>query len=335
MSEYSIGHLKVESPFANAGGVVKHVEDVEVMARTGVGWIECGSYTLEPRTGNSPNGEVVYYHDPKTGETFNSLGMPNKGIDIVEKEIPAMVEIAHKLERSKPLVVNIAPVSDEPTEECLELFIRANEAGADAVIINAGCPNVVTADGGRHEILSRDESALYKVLCGLRKTVQKYPKVFIRVSPQESRQAAMRILSAIEYAGTVSAIFAPNTWPGNRPLNLDNKPILEVPGGVGGKSGPATASEALEQTVWFAARGKFDVVSSGGIASGKELAKRLVTTEADLLLGDKVKSERLRYLNSQDIGHAAVAGASTTFFYESGDWKHDVDKLLWQFSESI
>jgi len=35
-----IGHLEgIESPFSNAGGVVKTVEDVAVMALTGVGYI--------------------------------------------------------------------------------------------------------------------------------------------------------------------------------------------------------------------------------------------------------------------------------------------------------
>lgn len=43
MKEFNelIGGLEnVESPWGNAGGVVKTIEDVERMARTGVGWIE-------------------------------------------------------------------------------------------------------------------------------------------------------------------------------------------------------------------------------------------------------------------------------------------------------
>src|SRR5581483_9991877 len=109
-----IGHLEVDSPFANAGGVIKHPGEVEKIARTGVGWIEAGSFTLEPRPGNSPNGETVYVHDPQTGSSWNSLGMPNKGMDEVEKEIPEMKRIAHA--HNKPLVVNVAPVTDKPAE---------------------------------------------------------------------------------------------------------------------------------------------------------------------------------------------------------------------------
>jgi dihydroorotate dehydrogenase (fumarate) len=315
MSEYSIGHLEVDSPFGNAGGVVKHVEDVEKMAHTGVGWIEAGSYTIEPRIGNGPNGEVVYHHNPETGETFNSLGMPNKGMDEVETEIPAMADIAHGF--GKPLVVNVAPVSEDPATESAELIERAYVAGADAVLLNAGCPNVVTEGGGRHEILSHNVEALEVVLGGLEQVVEKYQPIFIRMSPtlevkglvDGKASVAARVLRA---SGVVNAVFTPNTWPGHKPLDERNQPILEVPGNVGGKSGPATAKLAAKETYWYSyslRNSDISVVSSGGITNGEELAKRMGYSEAD-------------------------AGAGTTFFYESGDWEHDVDKLLWEFQDN-
>lgn len=314
MSEYHIGHLNIDSPFGNAGGVVKHVEDVEKMAHTGIGWIEAGSYTLEAKKGNGPNGEVVYHHNPVTGETFNSLGMPNKGMDVVETEIPDMVKIAHGF--GKPLVINIAPVSNDPASESTELTRRAYAAGADAVLLNAGCPNVITEGGGRHEILSHNVEALALVLGGLEKITGKYKPIFIRTSPiktleEEGPAKAFRIMRAIEQSGAVSAVFTPNTWPGHKPLNEDEQPILEVPGGVGGKSGPATADAAENETAWTVAslRGSgIDTVISGSIVDGKTLAERFRENQI-------------------------VAGAGTTFFYESGDWEHDVDKLLWEFQD--
>lgn len=104
-----IGNYELESPLFNAGGVVKTVENVRMMASTGVGAVLLGSYTLEPRVGNSPNGETVYYHDRAAGTTYNSLGMPNKGIKEVARDLPEMIKIAHDL--GKPVVLNVAPVS--------------------------------------------------------------------------------------------------------------------------------------------------------------------------------------------------------------------------------
>lgn len=317
MSEIRLGHLEVDSPFGNAGGVVKSVEDVEVMARTGVGWIEAGSYTLEPLPGNALNPETgqydrtVYHHDPESGETYNSLGMPNKGFDAVEKEIPDMAAIAHGY--GKPLVVNVAPVSADPAAEAKELVARAYEAGADTVLLNGGCPNVITADGGRHEILSRDPLALYKTLEALRPVVAKYQKVFVRVSPQDTARHTILAVQAIKAAGTASVISTPNTWPGHKPVDNNGVPLLGVPGNIGGKSGPATAEDAYTQTVWFASKSLLDVISSGGITHGKELHRRLA------------------WRRNGNV----VAGAGTTFFYESGDWRHDVDKLIWEYQDSV
>lgn len=311
MTEFAgkIGHLTdVESPWGNAGGVVKTIEDVEKIALTGVGWIEAGSYTLEPRMGNSPNGERVYYHDTETGLTYNSLGMPNKGLDSVEKEIPEMVRLAEA--HHKKLVVNVAPVSEHPAEEAQELVARAYAAGAPAVLLNAGCPNVVTEDGGRHEVLSHDAAAFSLVLRGLRRVAERYSPLFVRISPQNDLYAAGEIAWAIRQSQCVSAVFDPNTWGGSRPPS--EKPQLEVPGGVGGKSGPGMAQEARSQTRWisrFLRSIGVDTVSSSSIMNASELKQRLQW-------------------------EGAVAGAGTTFFYESADWQYDVDKLLTELATS-
>ncbi len=321
MNEIRIGHLEVDSPYGNAGGVLKSAEDVAAMARTGVGWLEPGSFTLEKRLGNAWNPEtglhdrVVYHHDSDTGETTNSIGMENQGIDKVEKDIPEMVAIAESF--GKFLIVNVAPVSEEPIEESKELVRRAYEAGAHAVILNAGCPNVISEDGGRHEILSRDPAALYTVLAGLTDVVSKFEQIFVRVSPQDDLVNTRNVIRAIEKSQNVSTIFTPNTWPGHRPLDADGNPILGVPGNIGGLSGPATAQDAAVQTDWFAMSTKLDVVSSGGIMNGRELKERMYISYG----------RRLR--------KNAVAGAGTTFFYQSEDWKHDVDKLIWEYLDSI
>jgi hypothetical protein len=91
-----IGHLEdISYPWANAGGVVRTVEETEAMAQTSVGWIENGSHTISPRLGNAVNLEhpelgaqlIVYTHNPVTGETGNSKGMPGAGIDVVVKNM--------------------------------------------------------------------------------------------------------------------------------------------------------------------------------------------------------------------------------------------------------
>ena len=313
-----VGHLEdIESPWANSGGTLKTLEDVEAMANSGVGLEEAGSFTIEGRYGSQKNAEGklkisektgqpvrVYYHNPLTGETGNNLSMPNEGFDVVEKQIPEMRSIAHA--HHKKLVVNVAPVSADPATEILELVTRGMIAGADAVLVNGGCPNVETDDGGRHELLSRNPRSLEQSLVGLRPIVERFKPVFLRISPQETFDKARDIFKVIISSGVVSAVFTPNTWPGFVPLDEDGEPLLEVPGGAGGRSGPATADDSAEQTRWAVEllRGSgIDVVSSSGIVNARELKRRL------------------------DIG--AVAGAGTTFYYESvNGWAEDTDRML-------
>jgi len=310
--EGRIGHLEeIESPWGNAGGVVKYVGGVERMAHTGVGWIEVGSYTLEPRPGNSPNLDDVYFHDPETGETTNSLGMPNQGMDKLVAELPEMVRIAHSLR--KPLVVNVAPVSEDPAMESVELIRRAYDAGADAVLLNAGCPNVVSDDGSRHELLSRNPREFFLTLATIADCSALLPApIFVRISPRESKEAGQAILDVIRRnEQIISAVFTPNTWPGFVPLDDDGNAQLKVPGGQGGRSGPAMANESRHEVA--AARQalsfhNIDIVSSSSIMTAQELGMRL------------------------NLG--AVAGAGTTFFYETQDgWAEDVDRMMREFTE--
>lgn len=309
-----IGHLEgIESPWANAGGVAKTLEENLSLAQTGIGWIEDGSQTADGRLGNAVDPEhpelgptrKVYTHNAETGETGNSLGMPGNPIDIWASEIPEKVQIAET--HGKAFVQNVAPVSNNPTSESMRLVERAYREGAHAVILNGGCPNIFSEDGGRHEILSRNPEEFYVVLAGLRQIVDRYHPIFVRISPQATRNAMKSIMEVVIASGVVSAVFTPNTWPGYVPKDKHGNPILEVPGGAGGLSGPAVAHDADVQTRWAAeylSGTKIDVVSSAGITTAAELKKRL------------------RFGN-------VVAGAGTTFFYESKNgWADETSKLL-------
>ncbi|MDL2363124.1 MAG: hypothetical protein QFB86_01935 [Patescibacteria group bacterium] len=302
-----IGHLNVDSPWGNAGGVVRSVEDVAMLARSGVGWIEAGSYTTDPRAGNNPRGEKVYVHNADQGYTANSLGMPNKGIEVAVQQIPTMVEAAHA--QNKPFIINVAPVSADPAGESRRLVAKAMYAGADAVLLNASCPNVETPDGSRSEVLSYSPGALKLTLNALRTIVDKKgQQIFIRVSPMIVADRCEETMSIIRESGSVSAVFTPNTWP------IDGTLFgLQVNPEMGGLSGPYTKTQSCRETanaVRCLKGSAIDVVSSSGIMNGFELATRMA-------LG-------------------AVAGCGTTFFYESAEegWSAATDRLLWEYTEA-
>lgn len=304
-----IGEYEMESPLMNAGGVVKTVEDVRLMAATGVGAVLAGSFTLEPRVGNSPNGEKVYDHDSETGITTNSLGMPNKGLVEVAKDLPDMIQIAH--DQGKPFILNFAPVSSDPMLEIVrmsEILQRAGIDNLDGFELNASCPNVVTSDGGRHELLSRHPEQLGEVVAELRDISTKevpFGTLIVRVSPFEGQQDALPLAESLQEAGA-HAVAAFNTFPGS-------KPVLEVPGSVGGQSGGGMAPQAEMQTSWLVAAmdsidAGFDIIGSNGIVDAARMKRRL------------------------NLGASTVS--ATTLFYEAPHgWGRAVDRMLQEYAE--
>ncbi len=310
-----IGEYEMESPLMNGGGVVKSIEDVRKMAQTGVGAILAGSYTLEPRIGNSPNGENVYHYDETTGITYNSLGMPNKGIREVAKELPEMIKIAHDF--GKPFVLNIAPVTDSPATEITAILSVLSEAGIDdldAVELNAGCPNVITSDGGRHELLSHHTDLLGETISQIIEVAYceiDIRTVMVRISPFRDRTDAVNIVKLLK-GMLVDVVSAFNTFPGGVPLDSDGNYILQVKNGIGGQSGPGMADKAEEQTQWLVdeknnARAVFDILGSNGIDNAQSIKRRL------------------------DLGASAVS--LTTTFFETTSWKNSVDQILNDYAE--
>jgi len=315
-----VGHLEgIQSPWGSAGGVVKSLGELAAMVPTGVGWVEAGSYTLERRVGLAVDplqpelgpSRRVYVFNPETGETGNAFSMPNQGRDQLVKDIPEMQALADAF--GVKLIVNVAPVSHYPVAEVRELVASVYSAGAEAVLLNGGCRNVDTPEGGREEPLSAHPQILWDVLTEITPIVEKHKPILFRPTPQESYAEAKQLYSVIRQSGVVSAVFVPNSWFPYVPRDRDGQPILEVPGGEGSLSGPATAEMSRQQTKWavdLLAGSNIDIVSSSGIMNAPELKTRL-----DL---------------------KAKAGAGSTFYFESVDgWIDDTQRLITKLTELI
>ena len=308
-----IGGIEIESPLINGGGVVKTVEDVALMCNTGVGGVEVGSYCLEPRIGNSPNGEVVFHHDLNTGLTTNALGMPGQGTKVLADELPEMLELTRSAR--KPLIVNIAPVSEEPEREIEDILTildsNPSNYGISAILLNASCPNVPSGDGGRHDLLSYHPDQLINVLRVLddfRNRSTLFSDLWVRISPFRKHGDAPMLIKACEEVG-VDAISAFNTFP----VGEEGQEVLDVPRGIGGLSGRAMERRALVQTGWLmdaihSLDARIQVVGSNGIHDGASMKRRL------------------------DLGVSAVT--ATTIFYEAKyGWKEAVHRPLDQLAK--
>jgi dihydroorotate dehydrogenase len=313
-----IGNFELESQIINGGGVVKNSIDARQMAQTGVGAVLGGSFTLDSKIGNSPNGETVYYHDPVTGITYNSLGMPNMGIrELAKHELSEMIEITH--DHGKPFILNFAPITEDPVTEIIEMGMVLADSGIeglDGLEINASCPNVVMEDGSRHELLSHHPEKMKSALlvaCDVSLEYLPVDLILVRISPFRSQDDVVSTVLTLKESG-VGAVVGFNTFPGGVPVDEQGNNILDVPGGAGGQSGAGMCSDAEEQTRWLAQAAdfmgcSFDIVGSNGVHDAASMKKRI------------------------DLGASAVS--LTTLFFESPNWSTAVDNLLQEYSEIV
>lgn len=319
MADYELAGRALETPLLNAAGSVNGTNeeliqrDIATLARSPIGAIVFGSLTVQGQAGNEARfGAPVYHHDPKTGATHNSMGLPNMGLNNALRLMPDLVARAH--ERGKLLVVSISPTLSTPEigdtfEQTARLVGELITTQTDLIEVNTSCPNVVSESGGRKPILGYDLSGMRTLVSRLEHVAgTKNMRLGVKLSPYQNEEEHSIIpeLARLFAEHPVFAYIATaNTVPNQVARNDETgEPILSVPGGTGGLSGPMTREVGREQLqLWHEATGgTIDIVSSLGVDSGREMAKR------------------------RDLGAAAVSGV--TFLWESSDWGKAVTDII-------
>ncbi len=248
-----------------------------------------GSVTIPYKEGNiAKYGGPVYQHIESTGATYNSMGLPNLGIERYEQILPELAVIAH--DHDKKLGVSLAPISDNPGAEWNQMIERVMEKGVDIIELNAGCPNVYNENNEPKTVLSLVPEALGVALEQVQSRFGQHltsPIFGVKLSPapvsdfrnpEFNEKIIQKQAEAINYLGLYGYVAYANTFGGQVPIDENNIELpLSVPGGGGGVSGPIVADVMNDQTEVFMSylNEDIDVVASGGISSGEELNKRL------------------------------------------------------------
>lgn len=323
MSEYKLVGHEIETPLVNAAGSVNGISrehilhNVDTLANTAIGALTLGSFTVPERVGNEDTGGLVYYHDPNTGATYNSMGLPNIGLAAAKELMPDILARAH--EKGKPVIASVSPVHATPEtgstlEQVKRLVGEMLLAGADLVEVNTSCPNVVTEGGGRKPILGYDLEGMQELVEELAPWLGTFEsKVGVKPPPYltaEEKATVPELAKLFKERRVFSFMSTPNTIPGQIARNQAGQPILTVPEGKGGMSGPATKEIGREQlTMWREQLGdEIEIISTLGVDSGRELAIR------------------------RQLG--ATAGSGVTFLWESNNWGQAVTDMIIDWTES-
>ncbi len=264
MSKTKLASLELAHPIMNAAGTCKTKEDVLEMVRTAVSAVVWGSITILARTGNS--GEV-YWNGPHN--SLNSLGMPNPGLSYVRDKLCDALTVAHDV--GKPIIVSVAGFTPE---EYAHLTHEMLLAGADAVELNLGCPNIWQEDKQKR-IASFDPDMVEEILSKCEGRVGTLPNVGCKISPFSDPVALGRLAGVLSNSVLVKFVTTTNTFPNAFGYTPNGTPCISPAEGLAGMAGPALKPIALGQVLQLrkVLHERIQIVGVGGICAGDDVVE--------------------------------------------------------------
>lgn len=263
--------LVFENPIGLAAGFDKNGSSAPLMEALGFGFVEIGSVTANPSTGNP---KPRSFRLPKDESLINRLGLNNDGAQTISRR-------AQKLNLKIPLGINIAKthnpdiMGDAAIEDYKTSFELVKDI-ADYVTINISCPN--TEEGKTFE----DPEALNSLLKRLRiRDDASLPPVLVKFSVDLGETMLKELLEICENH-SVGGYVATNTSSYRENLMTSPSKLSRI--GRGGLSGQAIRSKStamIEKISDYTNREK-PIIGVGGISSAEHAIEKL-KAGADLL----------------------------------------------------
>jgi dihydroorotate dehydrogenase (NAD+) catalytic subunit len=241
-----IAGLKLRNPLMNAAGVLGMSSSIlKRVYDSGTGGVITKSIGPKPRKGH-PNPTLVRVDCG----ALNAMGLPNPGVEYFVDEIKEIKKLGI------PIVASFFGGS---TEEFAEVAYQLSRAGADALELNASCPNVAEELG----MLAADAGNVERFTAAV-KAETKLP-VFVKLSPNVTNIKSIAV--AAEWGGA-DAITAVNTLKGMAiDVNMRRPVLANITGGL---SGPAVKTVAL-RCVWEIAEAvNLPIIGCGGITTSTD-----------------------------------------------------------------
>lgn len=301
--EQTILGIPFKNPVGLAAGFDKNGTMGPLMQSLGFGFIEVGSVTANPSTGNP---KPRSFRLPADESIINRLGLNNDGIQTISKRLK-------KIDLSIPLGINIAKTHDpkisgqKAIDDYVTSFKKVKDIG-DFITINISCPN--TTEGKTFE----DPKSLDTLLSAL--AIDKdsmLAPVLVKFSVDLSESQLEELISVCENH-SISGYVACNTSQSRDNLVSSKSTIREM--GRGGLSGLAirNKSTAIISKIRQKSKKNKLIIGVGGIRSGADAVEKL-KAGADLLqiytsmvyegpsVVKKINKEIEAYLESEGLNH--------------------------------
>jgi dihydroorotate dehydrogenase len=252
----SLAGLALSNPLGLAAGFDKNAEVAGPMFRAGFGFVECGTVTPHPQSGN-PRPRLFRLGQDRA--VINRLGFNNRGLDAFAAAMAARP-------RWGVLGANIGANKDSPDR--VADYVRGVErlwGLADYFTINISSPNTVGLRDLQAKAALEDLLGAIAEARGRLETGRRTP-VFLKVAPDLTEAEVVDIVEAAVRFGLTGLSVANTTI--QRPASLRD-PLASQTGGLSGAP-LMEPSTRLLRAFHSASAGRLILIGVGGVASGAD-----------------------------------------------------------------
>ncbi len=248
--------LHFPNPVGLAAGLDKNGEYIDALATLGFGFIEVGTVTPKPQSGN-PKPRL--FRLPEQEAIINRLGFNNRGVDY-------LVERLKRTRFNGILGVNIGKNKNTPLEHALSDYLYGFQrvaSYASYVTINISSPNTENLRSLQHGELLQ---SLLRTLKNAQSLQKKYVPLVVKIAPDLTENELQNI-AEILLAEKIDGVIATNTTLSRE--GVENLPYANEVGGLSGKPLFSRATKIIQQ-LYPLLKNKIPIIGCGGILSAQD-----------------------------------------------------------------
>ncbi|NMB37136.1 MAG: quinone-dependent dihydroorotate dehydrogenase [Bacteroidales bacterium] len=270
--ERNLFGLHFKNPVGIAGGLDKNGECYNELACFGFSFIEIGSLTPKPQSGNP---KPRCFRLVKDNAIINRMGINNLGvrnaIDNLRKNPPRDIIIAANISKN-------STTSNEDAAEDYERAFTLMYDFSDLTVLNISCPNV--KDLTELQDIEMLANIIDKIVT-IRRFNDEYHPILLKLSPDIPLEQIDEIIDLVQTTG-IDGIVATNTTRNREGLTTPLDDLNDI--GQGGLSGAPLFERSLKMIKHIHSRtgGSIPIIGVGGIMT-PEQAQEMLDAGASLI----------------------------------------------------
>lgn len=251
----SVLGLNFPNPVGLAAGFDKNADYVDALAALGFGFIEIGTVTPKPQTGN-PKPRLFRLTEQEA--IINRMGFNNHGIEYVCKQLD-------KTNYQGILGINIGKNKDTPNEHAIDDYLQGFNAFwkyASYITVNISSPNTPGLRDLQHEeSLTQLLRALKQAQTYVLSCHQKYVPLVVKIAPDNTHDE-LETIARVLVNEKIDGVIATNTTIQRN--GFEHSPFRNETGGLSGRPLQALSTQVVRQ-LHRSLGNTIPIIASGGV----------------------------------------------------------------------